>query len=718
MSLVTSLPIISKPLENNPDHLVWEALLTIDTRNIDPDKTRKVPKSIFITPNLNESKTPCPTGHKFGPDGKCYKTLNIDPLDILKTQIASLFNRNRTTIEYDEYDYNDYSDSTESMSGSEGTIGQYNVPLSLGFSNEHRPITSRFPTRVIKDESRIVLGINYEDEKNKQPFLVSTVEVAQSDDLKPYDIHSEKSATVENNTDDAVTTTMTSISSASNTNVVSNTEFEETTIDANTYAIDGETVATAPSILETTEYHTRPTNSFIPSTVGGNLNKPANVSSNGTFDEPLTIKNENMLPLNEENIGTILNPRALNEIRLNESNNITASKTTQLDTVDTEDIPKSSNEAELLAFSTEDTSAPLLGISSVNDEIATASTKQNKEILSAASIPPKNLNVSSMHRFSTPITDPVRETSDASTETSGPFPTATESTGQNLEALPVTEIGEISSSSTSTSPTEYNSETSSALSVNNTLEVDTGNSSVPAQARGLSSSADAHEIEIVQKYDSFDDRDIDAISGQNLTARLAEESLFQGNGMASIAENDSGNDASSEDIVTQIDTNVDVNESTEEPTEVDTTEDQLQVDIKSEPFDVVTPTFDISGDKSRYEALFPEEITIDTNYESSSMYTTLINTLKQNQRSIKADDGALIVQMGNSNDDWYRIVAPEGNEKSNGTENVQNINLNSEVAKHYKTNTPGAQIETDQTKRLGKNCYLRNFSEHFYIMCT
>lgn len=194
-SLAASLPIISKPLDNNPDpdNLMWDALLTIDTRDTETNQSRKVPKSIFITPNLNESKVPCPAGHKLGPDGKCYKTLNIDPLDILKTQIASLFNRNRTEA-YDDYDYSDYSESTESMNEANG---QYNVPLSLGFADEQtgQP-PNPFVDSEVNDESRIVLGISVDNDKTKQPFLVSAGDVSDAG-LKPYFVQTERTDAIQ-----------------------------------------------------------------------------------------------------------------------------------------------------------------------------------------------------------------------------------------------------------------------------------------------------------------------------------------------------------------------------------------------------------------------------------------------------------------------------------------------------------------------------------------
>lgn len=203
--MVSALPIISKPLENNPDHLVWEDLYAVDTHRSD-DRTRKIPKSIFITPNLNESN--CPTDHKLGPDGRCYKTLKIDPLQMLKKQIESLLKSNRTaTTEYDEdYDYSEYGESTESMNAN----NQYTVPLSLGFSSDRKQQQpthqSPFPhlNRIVKDG---VHGPHTNDDKHKQPFLVSTTgsDLDTEANIDESSVSGVASSTVPPNTTAAIT---------------------------------------------------------------------------------------------------------------------------------------------------------------------------------------------------------------------------------------------------------------------------------------------------------------------------------------------------------------------------------------------------------------------------------------------------------------------------------------------------------------------------------
>uniref|UniRef100_A0A182SJ65 FOG_N domain-containing protein n=1 Tax=Anopheles maculatus TaxID=74869 RepID=A0A182SJ65_9DIPT len=136
--LVTTdaLPITSKPLDNNPDHLTWEAAwLSEDSRAPMPlsGKSKKItPKSIFITPFLNSYNTSaCPPDYKVDYNGKCIQVVSINTADILVTKLQSLFSQhgdggsNGGTGE-DDYDY-DY-DSTGPF--------HVNLPLSIDLPPE------------------------------------------------------------------------------------------------------------------------------------------------------------------------------------------------------------------------------------------------------------------------------------------------------------------------------------------------------------------------------------------------------------------------------------------------------------------------------------------------------------------------------------------------------------------------------------------------------
>lgn len=147
---VLSLPITSTPLEDNPYHLSdWDAQLSVADYRNEYEEVRKIPKSIFITPHLNESA--CRPGYRLDSDGKCRRIADftVDPNDILKTQLASLFMGHNAggpssaaaaaaaaaqqPSYEDDYDY-DYDSSPDSSNK-----GPFHVPLSIGFGDAPKP---------------------------------------------------------------------------------------------------------------------------------------------------------------------------------------------------------------------------------------------------------------------------------------------------------------------------------------------------------------------------------------------------------------------------------------------------------------------------------------------------------------------------------------------------------------------------------------------------
>uniref|UniRef100_A0A182PLB4 FOG_N domain-containing protein n=1 Tax=Anopheles epiroticus TaxID=199890 RepID=A0A182PLB4_9DIPT len=148
-----ALPITSKPLDNNPDHLTWEAAwLSEDSRAPMPlsGKSKKItPKSIFITPFLNSYNTSaCPPDYKVDYNGKCIQVVSINTADILVTKLQSLFSQhgdggsNGGGTGEDDYDY-DY-DSTGPF--------HVNLPLSIDLPPEPpQPVVSQSPKLTYKD---------------------------------------------------------------------------------------------------------------------------------------------------------------------------------------------------------------------------------------------------------------------------------------------------------------------------------------------------------------------------------------------------------------------------------------------------------------------------------------------------------------------------------------------------------------------------------------
>lgn len=132
------LPITSKPLAANPDHLPWDTMHASAIYHTDgQQEARKIAKSIFIAPSISYST--CEPGYTLNVrDKKCYKVdFQLDQQSLLIQQALGAFqtaasDKLQTDVSTDtgslEYDYDDDSSSA--------IAAPYNVPLTLGFSSD------------------------------------------------------------------------------------------------------------------------------------------------------------------------------------------------------------------------------------------------------------------------------------------------------------------------------------------------------------------------------------------------------------------------------------------------------------------------------------------------------------------------------------------------------------------------------------------------------
>lgn len=136
---IHQLPITSEPLANNPEHLTWDAYPAINVPPYRPysmgeTETRvKVPKSIFITPNFNESK--CSEGYRYDAlTHKCHKVqIQVNQQELVIQQALQLFQlqqeqqlqQQQQQTEGVEYDYDDEYNTDDAP---------YHIPLTLSFS--------------------------------------------------------------------------------------------------------------------------------------------------------------------------------------------------------------------------------------------------------------------------------------------------------------------------------------------------------------------------------------------------------------------------------------------------------------------------------------------------------------------------------------------------------------------------------------------------------
>lgn len=161
ISLITTLPITSKPLENTPEHLTWEAWLMVDSKNpSETEKSRKItPKSIFITPNFINNSQICPRGYTMDYRGQCIQVVSINADELLASRLESLL----PTLDNDDdimYDYDNYDEDPQT-----GPL-QVNIPLNVNFdANSPDAFKADFD---YNDEYNVKDGL---ENGNKQPFL-------------------------------------------------------------------------------------------------------------------------------------------------------------------------------------------------------------------------------------------------------------------------------------------------------------------------------------------------------------------------------------------------------------------------------------------------------------------------------------------------------------------------------------------------------------------
>ncbi|XP_055529128.1 mucin-2-like [Wyeomyia smithii] len=135
LALASGLPITSKPLDNSPDHLTWQAAWLSGDSTAMRGKTKKITKSIFIAPQLNGfNGSLCPPDMKIDYNGKCIEVLNINQDQILVTKLQAVLSNAGgvpSTGGEEEYDYD-----------MPGPL-QVNLPLDVDIPFEQSPLQAR-----------------------------------------------------------------------------------------------------------------------------------------------------------------------------------------------------------------------------------------------------------------------------------------------------------------------------------------------------------------------------------------------------------------------------------------------------------------------------------------------------------------------------------------------------------------------------------------------
>lgn len=125
---VTCYP--SRPLNDRPSELAWQAWLLVDSQNNQGETDRRItPKSVFIAPNIGDkgSLPDCAEGYRSDPMGRCIKFVKVDEaahLDFLLQRLNEIYATNPS----EELDDDDSKPTSGPL--------QVNIPLGGGFATE------------------------------------------------------------------------------------------------------------------------------------------------------------------------------------------------------------------------------------------------------------------------------------------------------------------------------------------------------------------------------------------------------------------------------------------------------------------------------------------------------------------------------------------------------------------------------------------------------
>lgn len=172
----------SRPLNDRPSELAWQAWLLVDSQNNNGEPDRKItPKSVFIAPNIgdNHSLPDCAEGYRSDPMGRCIKFVKVDEaahLDFLLQRLNEIYATNPS----EELDDDDSKPTSGPL--------QVNIPLGGGLATEEdfkanseiaiivAPTNEDFDEEKLDDDEKVILNKRTKDneEELSQTAIPST----------------------------------------------------------------------------------------------------------------------------------------------------------------------------------------------------------------------------------------------------------------------------------------------------------------------------------------------------------------------------------------------------------------------------------------------------------------------------------------------------------------------------------------------------------------
>lgn len=203
----------SKPLNDRPSELAWQAWLLVDSQNHPSETDRRItPKSVFIAPKLgqnNGSLPDCADGYRSDPMGRCIKFVKVDEaahLDFLLERLNAMY----ATKSSDE-------GADDEVKPTSGPL-QVNIPFGSGFQSAEEPEPDPEIAIIVAPTNG-----NFDVEDTETKFNVKrTHNNSDKTDDKIEQQHDTTMPTIEETTTESVTETTTTT-----------TNFETTTVGGN-----------------------------------------------------------------------------------------------------------------------------------------------------------------------------------------------------------------------------------------------------------------------------------------------------------------------------------------------------------------------------------------------------------------------------------------------------------------------------------------------------
>lgn len=215
----------SRPLNDRPSELTWQAWLLVDSQNqLQNESDRRItPKSVFIAPKLgqrNDSLPDCADGYRADSMGRCIKFVKVDEaahLNFLLSRLNEMYAANS-----DE----EIEESDESMP----TAGPLQVNIPLGESDEYDSEES------VLGQTDILAPINgqFDDKLNvKRHPDTKPIEKVQPDE-KQDEMSPQTDEDYDDNTEEMLTTTEDPVELTTEYDTTEVSTTEETTVTTET----------------------------------------------------------------------------------------------------------------------------------------------------------------------------------------------------------------------------------------------------------------------------------------------------------------------------------------------------------------------------------------------------------------------------------------------------------------------------------------------------